>query len=173
MTSEQIRTVVKEEVAAVAGGNKKPEDMVDSIVNALAMGDRLREKLGVAGMGGRLLQGQGGDSSGLKTDLVKVLLEDERERLRMTQDHEVETQRNQHIGTIAGAVKEHLGDGIAALTAAASEIKASPGAKTPASEPPVFRCGDCNTTFSPPAGWTGEPIKCACGRIFTKEELLA
>ncbi|GAH96868.1 unnamed protein product, partial [marine sediment metagenome] len=34
LTSEQIRKVVKEEVTAVAGGNKKPEDMVDDLVSA-------------------------------------------------------------------------------------------------------------------------------------------
>lgn len=172
LTSEQIRGVVREEVAAVAGGNKKPEDMVDSIVNALTMGDRLREKLGVVGIGGRLLQGQGGDS-GLRTDLVKVLLEDERERLKIQQNHEAETQRNQHLGTIAGAVKDNLGDGIAAITAAVREVKESPGAKTSQNQQQVFACGDCKTQFSPPAGWAGQPLKCPkCGREYTKEELL-
>ncbi|MBA7674022.1 hypothetical protein ES703_82229 [subsurface metagenome] len=176
LTSDQIRNVIREEVAQVAGGSKKPEDMVDDLVNALTMGDKLREKLGVAGLGGRLLQDQGGDK-GLRTDLVKVLLEDERERLKIQQNHEAETQRNQHLGTIAGAVKENLGTGIAAITAAAEEFKGSTGAKTPTSEPQpqVFRCGDCQTQFSPPAGWVGEPIKCpnpVCGREYTKEELL-
>ena len=178
LTSEQIRKVVKEEVTAAAGGNKKPEDMVEDLVNALTMGDKLREKLGVAGIGGRLLQNQGGDS-GLRTDLVRLLLEDERERLRMSQNHEVETERNKHIGTLAGVVKENLPDGIAAITAAAKEIKESPGAGTTASEsqPQVFRCGDCQTQFSPPPGWAGQPIECpkalgGCGRVYTKEELL-
>ncbi|GAI00497.1 unnamed protein product [marine sediment metagenome] len=128
LSSDEMRKVVKEEVAAVAGGNKKPEAMVDDLMNALTMGDRLREKLGVAGIGGRLLQenNPSGDS-GLRTDLVKLLLEDERERLKMTQVHEVETQRNKHIGTLAATVKENLGDGIAAISAAASEIKEGPG----------------------------------------------
>ncbi|GAI78170.1 unnamed protein product, partial [marine sediment metagenome] len=172
---EQIRKVVKEEVTAAAGGDKKPEEMVEDLVNALTMGDRLREKLGVAGIGGRLIQGQGGDS-GLRTDLVKLLLEDERERLKMTQVHEVESERNRHIGTLAATVKENLGDGIAAISAATKEIKEGPGAKTPASEsqPQVFRCGDCQTQFSPPAGWEGQPLKCpnpACGREYSKSEL--
>ncbi|MBA7466776.1 hypothetical protein ES707_01966 [subsurface metagenome] len=177
LTSEQIRGVIREEVAQVAGGNKKPEDMVDDLVNALTMGDKLREKLGVAGIGGRLLQeGQGGES-GLRTDLVKVLLEDERERLKIQQKHEAEMQRNQHLGTLAGAVKDNLSDGIAALTAAAGERKKNPGAKTPAVEPPpqVYKCGDCSTEFSPPSGWAGQPIKCPnpdCGREYSKEELL-
>lgn len=175
LTSEQIRSVVKEEVAKVATGGKRPEDMVDDIVNAVTMGDKLRERLGLPGLGGRLLSNQGGDS-GLRTDLVKVLLEDERERLRITQNHETETQRNQHLGTLAAAVKENLGAGIAALTAAAEEIKAGAGAKTTPQRPQVFQCGDCGTQFSPPAGWAGQPLKCpnpSCGREYTKEELEA
>jgi len=176
-TSDQIRSVVREEVAAVAGGNKKPEDMVDSIVNALTMGDRLREKLGVAGIGGRLLQNQGGDSE-LRTDMVKILLEDERERIKIAQVHEAETQRNQHLGTLADTVKENLGAGIAAITAAAEEIKASGATKTPPApqeQPQMFSCGTCKTQFSPPPGWAGQPIKCPnpeCPREYTKEELL-
>ena len=176
LTGEQIRSIVKDEVGAGAGGNKKPEDMVEDLVNALTMGDRLREKLGGAGLGGRLLQAPGGGSE-LRTDLVKALLEDERERLKIQQNHEVETQRNQHLGTLAGAVKENLSDGIAALSAAAKEIKESPGAKTSASEQPqVFECGDCHIKFSPPAGWAGPTLKCpnpACPREYTKEELMA
>ncbi|MBA7601286.1 hypothetical protein ES703_08353 [subsurface metagenome] len=177
LTSEQIRSVVREEVGAAAGVNKKPEDMVEDLVNALTMGDRLREKLGGAGIGGRLLQENQGGNSGLRTDLVRALLEDERERLKIQQNHEVETQRNQHLGTLAGAVKENLSDGIAALSAAAKEIKESPGAKTSASEQPqVFECGDCHIKFSPPAGWAGPTLKCpnpACPREYTKEELMA
>ncbi|MBA7473497.1 hypothetical protein ES708_09717 [subsurface metagenome] len=176
LTSEQIRTVVKEEVGAVAGGNKKPEDMVDDLVNALTIGDKLREKLGVPGIGGRLLQENQGGDSGLRTDLVKALLEDERERLRMTQNHEVEVERNKHIGTVAATVKENLGDGIAAISAAVKETKESSGAGTPATQQQqTFECGDCHTKFSPPAGWEGQPLKCpnpACGREYTKEELL-
>ncbi|MBA7581500.1 hypothetical protein ES708_23405 [subsurface metagenome] len=176
LTSEEIRKVVKEEVTAVAGGNKKPEDMVEDLVNALTMGDRLREKLGVAGIGGRLIQGQGGDS-GLRTDLVKLLLEDERERLRMSQNHEVETERNKHIGTLAATVKENLGDGISAITAAAKEIKEGSEAKTPTPAPQRFNCGDCGAEFSLSTEILNDPrfesATCEkCGRKYTKEELL-
>ena len=175
LTSEQIRSVVKEEVAKGWEGGKKPEDMVDDIVNAVTMGDKLRDRLGITGIGDRLLSNQGGDS-GLRTDLVKVLLEDERERIRIAQEHEAVMQRNQHLGTIAGAVKDNLGDGIAALSAAAEETRKSPGAKTPAAaeQPQLFKCGDCGTEFGPPAGWVGQPITCpGCGREYSKEELEA
>ncbi|GAI71877.1 unnamed protein product, partial [marine sediment metagenome] len=59
LTGDQIRSVVREEVAKVATGGKKPEDMVDDIVNAVTMGDKLREKLGLPGLGSRLLSNQG------------------------------------------------------------------------------------------------------------------
>ena len=178
LTSDQIRNVIREEVAQVAGGSKKPEDMVDDLVNALTMGDKLREKLGVAGIGGRLLQAQGGDS-GLRTDLVKVLLEDERERLKIGQEHQVEVERNRHIGTLAGVVKENLGDGIAALKVAAEEIKGSGRGSPPKEEIPPdklkpCRCGNCGTEFTvrTDIDWKEVPCPNQCGRVYTREEIL-
>jgi len=177
MTAEQIRSVIREEVAAVGGGIKKPEDMVEDLVNALTVGDKLREKLGIAGtgIGGRLLQ-EGGGNSGLRTDLVKVLLEDERERLKIMQDHETQMERNKHLGSLANTVKENFSDGIAALSAAAQEARAGTGSKPSEGKPQVFSCGDCGTQFSPPPGWAGQPLQCPnpqCRREYTKEELLA
>ncbi len=176
LTSEQIRSVVREEVGKVAGGSKKPEDMVDDLVNALTMGDRLRDKLGGAGIGARLLQDGQGEGSGLRTDLVKALLEDERERLRITQEHEAEMQRNKHLGTIADTVKDNLGDGIAALTKAAEKFKASPETSAPAQDQPKTRkckCGDCGIEFTVPVDKEWPTVNCPqCERVYTREEVL-
>jgi len=77
-------------------------------------------------------------------------------------------------GALMGLVKtvqENLGDGVAAVKAAAEEKRGS-GAKTSAAVPQVFECADCQTQFSPPPGWAGQPIKCpGCGREYAKEEL--
>ncbi|GAI44373.1 unnamed protein product, partial [marine sediment metagenome] len=167
--------VIGEEVAKATQGNNSPEQVTENIIKLLTVSDTVKQKLGISEGGiNRFLPAQGGDS-GLRTDLVKVLLEDERERIRIAQENEAVMQRNKHLGTLAETVKENLSTGIEALTLAAQEIKAS-GAKTPASEPPpqVFRCGDCKTEFGPPAGWAGQPLKCpSCGREYTKEELEA
>ena len=178
LTSEQIRSIIREEVGK-GGGAEKPEDLVDRIVTQLTMGDKLREKLGLGGSASRFLSNQGGDS-GLRTDLVKLLLEDERERLKIQQTYGVEVQRNKHIGTIADTVKENLGTGIAAITAAAQEIKAGTGAKppTPAAAPQRFNCGDCGAEFSLSSEILNNPqfesATCEkCGRKYAKEELLA
>lgn len=177
MTGEQIRSVIREEVAAVGGGIKKPEDMVEDLVNALTVGDKLREKLGIAGtgVGQRLLQEGGGDS-GLRTDLVKALLQDERERLKITLEHDTQVERNKHIGSLTDTVKEHLPDGIAAIMATAEAYKSGAGSKPPEGQPQVFSCGICNAQFSAPPDWAGQPLKCPnpqCGKEYTKEELLA
>ena len=177
MTAEQMLNVIREEVGKVAGG-KKPEDMVEDLVSALTVGDKLREKLGIAGtgIGGRLLQEGGGDS-GLKTDLVKALLEDEREKLKITLEHDTQVERNKHIGTLADTVKENLPDGIQAIIQAAEASRDSTSRK-PEEKQQVFLCGTCGVQFSPPPGWEGQSLECpksngGCGRIYTKEELLA
>ena len=174
LTGDQIRNVVREEVAKVATGGKKPEDMVDDIVNAVTMGDKLRDKLGIPGLGSRLLSGQGGDS-GLRTDLVKILLEDERERLKIEHEHESETQRNKHIGTLAGVAKEHVGDAIAAMKIAAEEIKAGTKAPAAAEERKPCVCGACQTPFSVPLKGDWPTVTCPnpqCGKVYTREEVL-
>jgi len=79
------------------------------------------------------------------------------------------------------AVRENLGDGVAAIKAAAEESKrgTGTGAKTSTQTSPpqqqAFKCGDCGMMFSPPSGWAGQPVKCPnpeCGREYSKEELL-
>ncbi|GAI62878.1 unnamed protein product, partial [marine sediment metagenome] len=86
-------------------------------------------------------------------------------------------ERHNALVGLGQAVKESWGDGISALKAAVEEAKGSSGAKPPAPEQQqTFECGDCHTPFSPPPGWTDQPIKCpnpACGREYTKEELEA
>lgn len=181
LTSEQIRTIIKDEVTPVIEANKKPEDLVENVVNALTMGDKLREKLGMAGggLGGRFLPSDG-DGGGLRGDLLKLLLEDERERLKIEHEHESKVERNKQVGIFVGAFKENAGDIAAGLRVAAEEVKRTQGTakETEAPPPPqVFKCGDCGTTFSPPPGWAGQNIECpktlgGCGRIYTKEELL-
>lgn len=175
LTSDQVRNVIKEEVAKVATGGKKPEDMVDDIVNAVTMGDKLREKLGIPDIGAHLLSGQGGDS-GLRTDLVKILLEDERERLKIEHEHEAEMQRNKHLGTLAEVAKEHVGDGIAALKVAAEEIKGSAKGTGPGPEElKLCVCGACQTRFGVPPGGDWPTVTCPnpqCGKVYTREEVL-
>lgn len=175
LSSEQIRTIIKEEVGPVIGNNKKPEDMVDDVVNALTVGDKLREKLGMPGLGSRVLSPDGGGSN-LRTDLVKLLLEDERDRLKIQHEHEAKVERNKQIGILVGTVKEHAGDVASAMKVAAEEIKSTEGTtkqEPPEKQPQLYRCGECTFEFSIPSGpWL--EIGCPqCGHKYTREEVMS
>ena len=90
-----------------------------------------------------------------------------------------EKRSNERHGALMGLVKtvqENVGDGIAALKAAAEQAKGGTGSGKTESEqqPQVFSCGDCETQFSAPPEWAGQPLTCPqCGREYSKEELLA
>ena len=84
--------------------------------------------------------------------------------------------RHDALVGLVQTVRENLPDGVAALKAAATEIKGGTGAKaTETKQEQTFSCGDCGTQFSAPPGWAGQPLKCpnpSCGREYTREELL-
>ena len=75
---------------------------------------------------------------------------------------------------LAKTVRENVGDGVAALKAAAADAKGSPGTKEQASEKPqVYECGQCHTQFRVPQG-DFEKVTCpnpSCKFEYTKEAL--
>ncbi|GAH88684.1 unnamed protein product, partial [marine sediment metagenome] len=77
---------------------------------------------------------------------------------------------------IAQTVRENLGDGIAAIKAAAEEAKKGTGVKTVASEQPTgYECFDCHTQFQIP-DVPFETVTCPnpeCRRVYSKEEIMA
>ena len=90
-------------------------------------------------------------------------------------------ERHSALMGLAQTVKENLGDGIAALKAAAEQAKGSSiGSKessaTEEAQPQVYSCAGCGSQFSTPPGWAGETVKCpnpGCDRQYTKEDLQA
>ncbi|KKN34647.1 hypothetical protein LCGC14_0791630 [marine sediment metagenome] len=80
-------------------------------------------------------------------------------------------ERHNVLMKLAETVRENVGDGIAALKAAAAE--AGGGVKQSASSPPQYRCGDCGTQFAAPTGGEWQQVKCpGCPREYTREEIL-
>lgn len=154
-------------------------EVVGAISSLRELGPTLRSILGVPEPSsnppqGTAVQLTGPDGKPLVMDLGQVI--------DWTKFQSGERRADERHGALMGmaqAVRENLGDGIAAIKTAAEQAKGSAGSKAKASSPQqtqVFKCGDCGTVFSPPAEWGEQPIKCpnpACGREYTKEELLA
>ena len=161
--------LVSQRIASLFGQDpgKQPVDPIEEFFHRLDQVEEVKQRFGNPGGGGAQALAQ----SGIRGELLKLLLEDERERLKMQYEHETQAERNKHLGALASTVKENLGDGISALKAAASEIKG--GAKASASEQPqLYECGQCHTKFGvPPGDWP--KVACpSCHTEYTREEVL-
>ncbi|MBA7498873.1 hypothetical protein ES704_01611 [subsurface metagenome] len=164
------------------GSPTQPQTFIEQVtafVGALSSlkeaGPTLRSILGVPESPGNPSAGlpvqvKGPDGQPIVMDLGQVI-----DWRKFQSGERREDERHGALMELAQTVRENFGDGISALRAAAEEAKGT-GNKTQVSEqqPQAFKCGDCNTQFSAPAGWKGEPIKCpGCDREYKKEELLA
>jgi len=167
---EMTQGLISQRFAAMLGGNGQPQalaDPVDEFFHRLDQVEQVKQRFGNPGGGGAQALAQ----SGIRGELLKLLLEDERERLRMQYDHETQSERNKHLGVLASTVKENLGDGIQALRAAATELKGGPAA-APTETPQAYECGQCHAQFTMPQGVKAEQIGCPkCGTVYTKEQL--
>lgn len=112
LTADEIRKLIAEEVKKGNESNSSPTQVVDNIVGFITAADEAKKKLGMGGGGGTYLPQMAG--GGLRSDVLNILLEDERERLRMNYDHESQMERNKHLGSLAGSVRDNIEDIIGA-----------------------------------------------------------
>lgn len=166
--------LVTKKIAGLFGGDtnqSQPKDPVDEFFNRLDQVEQVKQRFGNTGGGGVQALAQ----SGIRGELLKLLLEDERDRLKMQYEHEIQVDRNKHLGTIASTVKENLGDGIQALRAAAAEFKGGSGTgAAPKEATQAYECTQCHTQFAMPQGVKADQIGCpGCGAVYTKEQLEA
>ena len=84
-------------------------------------------------------------------------------------------ERHDAVVGLVQTVRENIGDGIAAIRAAAEETKKGTGVKPVASEQPrTYECFDCHTQFQIP-DVPFETVTCPnpkCRRVYSKEEIM-
>ncbi|MBA7636606.1 hypothetical protein ES703_44227 [subsurface metagenome] len=83
-------------------------------------------------------------------------------------------ERHDALMGLAKTVRENIGDGVAAIKAAASEVKGTP--KSPVSEvvsEQLYQCGNCQAQFRIPQT-EFEKVACpSCRTEYTREQLLS
>ena len=162
--------LVTKKIAGLFGGDNnqsQPKDPVDEFFNRLDQVEKVKQRFGNPSGGGVQALAQ----SGIRGELLKLLLEDERDRLKMQYEHEAQGERNKHLGALTSVVKDNLGDGIQALRAAAAEFKGGTGAAQKEA-PQAYECGQCHAQFTKPQGVNADQIGCPkCGAVYTKEQL--
>lgn len=153
------------------GGQQAPQDPIDALIAHEEKRTKLRNFFGLGpsdGSASALAQ------SGIKGEILKMILEDERERLKIDKEHEVAVERNKHLGEIADVVKENLSDGVRALTMAAEEARGQ-GTGTAASrqkeQMETCECPHCHAKFNVPKAALAGDIGCPnCKSILHFEE---
>jgi hypothetical protein len=168
---EVTEGLVSKRIASMFGGgdgqSQAMADPVDEFFHRLDQVEEVKQRFGNPGGGSAQALAQ----SGIRGELMKLLLEDERDRLKMQYEHETQVERNKHLGVLATTVKDNLGDGIQALRAAAAEFKESTGAAQKEA-PQAYECGQCHARFTVPPGVNASQVGCPnCGTVYTKEQL--
>lgn len=129
-------------------GQQAPQDPVDTLIAHEEKMGRLRKIFTPSSDGNASALAQ----SGIKGEILKLILEDERERIKIDKEHEVAVERNKHLGELTSVVKENLSDGIRALTMAAEEARGKGGGTASSQELETYECGTCKTKFTVPKG---------------------
>lgn len=151
------------------GKTGQPEDPEDVVIKRLQTGSRLRDALGLPAPGTLRVPTDGS----MRTEVLKLFLEDERERFRIEKEHERETRKVNVLEETKDIVKENIPDAIGALRdlARKSNQEAKPaegkGNTAPATEGAtmsrgyVILCDSCKKEFAlPQRPAKGESLTC-------------
>ena len=156
LTAEDIRKIIGEEVKKTTEGNNSPDQVTDNIVKMLTVSDTVKQKLGIGEGGSRYLPQAGN----LRGDILRLLLEDERERLKIDNERSSNEERNKHLGVLAGTVKENIEDIVGAtrdMVKEHRESRSETGESKEGSEGGGFavKCSLCNEVSVLPEKPTG------------------
>ena len=165
------------------GPPSQPKSFIEQITEAITaitglkeVGPTLRSILGIPeSSGGNPNHGlpvqiKGPDGQPIVMDLGQVI-----DWRRFQGEERRADERQTELAKTAQTVRENLPDAVQAIITAAQEAKEERKTGTGEKSPPAsqrFKCGECGTQFSAPAGWAGQNLQCpSCGREYTKEEL--
>lgn len=179
---DMTQGLISQRIGAMLGGNNQPQpkDTMTEFFERFDQVEKFKERFAPASTNVQQLA-----QSGIRGEILKMLMEDERERLKMQYDHEGQVERNKQLGGIASVVKENLGDGVQALMRAADEIRKGGAAAAPQPQPSQqqqqpesqavqsFQCENCQNPFGIPTAEGWEVVGCPhCGARYNREQVL-
>ena len=141
------------------GTPSQPKTLIEQLTELSTLGPVLKSILGVP-------ESSGNPGSNSESPI------DERLKWRkfLAEERRSDERHNALMG-LAKTVRENVGDGVAALKAAASEAKGSRTEQPAAEESQTYECGQCHAQFKVPRG-DFEKVACpSCHTEYTKEAL--
>ena len=154
-----VMTTLEQRLNTILGGDngkKAPdEDLVEATIKRLDGDDRLRKRLGMGKtevVTSTALQ----PTAGLSPDLLRIVLEDQREQLKIRLADERQKERTEIYDSIHGVIKENLPDAVGALKTLAGRFNSPSGEKRA-----MIECEGCHGSFPLPAmPGPGERVVC-------------
>lgn len=143
--------------------DKKPVDPVDEFFNRLDQVEKIKQRFGNTGGGGVQALAQ----SGIRGELLKLLLEDEQARLKMKYEQDTQAERNKFLETLTNTLKENVPLAMEFLVSRATHTE-KPLAETTAYEPKgkmkLATCDQCGKSWPIPEDEASSIDKCPfCG----------
>ena len=140
-----------------AHNGNKPEDPEDVVLRRLETGDRLKQRLGLTPAGGVAQAALSGN--GMRADLVKLFLENDRETLRIQNEDARENRKLRVLEETKDIIKDNIPDAIGAVKDFAQrhnqEAGGEKGEKKDTAGAPMSRvialaCATCKKEFGLP-----------------------
>ena len=164
LTAEDIKQIAQRAVQDGVQQQQTPEKIMESLVGWITAAETARKRM--VDMGGGQPSGNPylSQAGNMRTDVLKILLDNDRETLRLNREYELQKEKNKHLGELAGTVKDNLEDAIAASRDMVTEHRESrhePPAEQPRrTEGPgggyAIKCSLCGHTSIFPELPTGE-----------------
>jgi len=123
LTAEDIKEIATKAVQEGTQRQQTPQQIVESLMGFITAAETAKQRMaefGGAGNGSNPYLTQAGN---MRSDILKIFLENDRETLRMNHEYEIQKERNKHLGSLAGAVKDNIEDFIGASRDMSSVVK--------------------------------------------------
>jgi len=115
LTKEDIKEIATKAVQEGSQNQQSPQQIVDSLMGFITAADTAKKRMTEIGGGGQANGSPYLNQAGnMRGDVLKILLENDRETLKLKNDYAIQSERTKHLGGLAGAVKDNLEDLIGA-----------------------------------------------------------
>jgi len=176
LTKEDIQRVALEAVNASKNGPNSPQQMMDTFMSFISAADTAKKKMielggGQVGDGGNPYLTQAGS---LRSDVLRILLENDLAKIKLQQDYDIAQERTKHLGALAGTVKNNIEDIVAASRDMVKDHRDTKGRpkQEPGGEQGGFavRCSECSQISTYPEMPSGTFACLNCGAQLKLQE---
>jgi len=111
LTAEDIKQIADKAVQEGTQSQQTPQQIMDNLMGFITAAETAKKRM-VETWGGGQANGNPylNQAGSMRSDVLKILLENDRETLRLNHEYETQKQRNTHLGGLVSTVKDNIED---------------------------------------------------------------